>query len=178
MNRDARRLFAALVQFAGCALALNSVFAEPPAASAPEARTPNVAEARAQAQLLHETLHATLQVVHHEYYREDEGLTIPAATMKKVFGELAERRKVGIRWLVVEGQAMNADHVAQDDFERAAVKALAAGEQSHELAAGSVYRHAGPIALTAECLKCHLPNRTSTKPRTAGLIIAIPVDAP
>jgi hypothetical protein len=159
-------------------LALPTTAAPPPEPVAePAAALPTVDEARQQAQLLHETMHATLQVVHHEYYREDEGLTIPAATLKKVFAELGSSRKVGLRWLVVDAQAMNVDHVAQDDFERAAVQALAAGKESHEQAAEGVYRHAGPITLTSDCLKCHLPNRNSTKPRTAGLIITIPVAA-
>jgi hypothetical protein len=29
--------------------------------------------------------------------------------------------------------------------------------------------------LSSECLKCHLPNRTSTKDRAAGLVITMPV---
>jgi hypothetical protein len=40
----------------------------------------------------HETIHDTLQVDHAQYYREDEGLGLPATTLKRVFLELAERR--------------------------------------------------------------------------------------
>lgn len=161
----------------GLVLVVHQAAAAPPEPAASAARLPTVNEARGQAQLLHESIHATLQIVHHEYYREDEGLTIPAATLKKVFEELATSRKVGLRWLVVDAQAMNVDHVARDEFERAAVQALTAGKEFHETTAEGVYRHAAAITLTAECLKCHLPNRTSTKPRTAGLIITIPVAA-
>ncbi len=53
---------------------------------------PDMQEARARARLLQETIHATLQIVHHRYYREDEGLPIPALTMKTVFAELAQHR--------------------------------------------------------------------------------------
>jgi hypothetical protein len=38
-----------------------------------------------------------------------------------------------------------------------------------------MYRRAGPITLTNHCLKCHVPDRKSTKNRTAGLIISVPL---
>jgi hypothetical protein len=144
----------------------------PPAAEEPR---PSAAEARGRARLLHEAIHATLQYVHHEYYREDEGLTIPAATLKSVFRELARSQKVSLRWLVVNARAMNVDHTPRDEFEKRAVQALAAGKDEYELAENGVYRHAAAITLGSECLKCHLPNRTSTEDRAAGLVITIPI---
>jgi hypothetical protein len=85
--------------------------AEPPP---PVARPlPTAGEARERAQILHEAMHATLQIVHHEYYREDEGLTIPAATLQGVFREMATRQGVELRWLAVQGEAMNSDQAAQ-----------------------------------------------------------------
>jgi hypothetical protein len=137
---------------------------------------PTVDEARGRAALLHETIHATLQFVHAQYYREDEGLLLPAATLKSVFRELAERRKVELRWLVVEGRAMNIDHNPRDEFEKQAVKALGSGKDEFELAEDGVYRYAAPITLGSECLKCHLPNRTSNASRAAGLVISMPVE--
>ena len=138
---------------------------------------PTVNEARERARLLHETIHDTLQVVHAQYYREDEGLALPAATLKRVFQELAERRKVEIRWLVVNARAMNVDHNPRDEFEKQAVKALGEGEDEVDIAKAGVYRYAGLITLGSECLKCHLPNRTSNKSRTAGLVISMPVQS-
>jgi len=146
------------------------------AAKAADAPLPTVDEARGRARLLHETIHDTLQVVHAQYYREDEGLAIPAATLKQVFRRLAERRKVEVRWLVVDARAMNVDHNPRDDFEKDAVKSFADGKDEHELAENGIYRHAGRITLTSECLKCHLPNRTSNKSRTAGLVISMPIE--
>jgi hypothetical protein len=134
-----------------------------------------VQEARARARLLHEAFHATLQIVHHQYYREDEGLLLPARTLRTVFGEMARRKSVSLRWLAVEGQAMNVDHEARDEFEREAVKRLAAGKGEHERFSDGVYRYAGAITLSSECLKCHVPNRKSTEDRTAGLLITMPV---
>lgn len=154
--------------------------AVPPATSPTESSSavphlPSADEARQQADVLHEALHAALQVVHHEYYREDEGLSIPAATLKKVFRELEARKRIKLRWLAVDAKAMNADHLPRDAFEREAVAALASGKKSHEVVGAGVYRHAGPITLTSECLKCHLPNRTSNQDRVAGLVVEIPI---
>lgn len=133
-------------------------------------------EARSQAKLLHATIHSTLRVVHDRYYREDEALPIPAAAMGEIFKDIESMEHVKLRWLAVEGQAMNSDHVAQDAFETEAVNALKAGKPFHEEATERIYRRAAPITLSNHCLKCHMPNRRSTDDRTAGLIIAIPLE--
>ncbi|WP_435019879.1 c-type heme family protein [Tundrisphaera sp. TA3] len=170
-----RRLPAGLTA-AGLALTLFGAAAVGPddSAEAP-APPPSVEEARQRARLLHGTIHDTLQIVHARYYREDEGLMIPAASFKQVFQEVEERDGVKLRWLVVDGRAMNIDHNPKDDFEKGAAKALASGRVQHELVADGVYRYAGPITLRAECLKCHAPGRSSNKSRTAGLLISIPI---
>lgn len=138
---------------------------------------PTSAEARGRAELLHDTVEQLLHVVHQRYYREDEGLKLPAAALKEVFRELAERRGVELRWLAVEAEAMNVAHVPRDDFEKAASKAILAGDSAFEQTVGGTYRRVGRIVLTNECLKCHVPNRTSTRDRAAGLVIAMPVRA-
>lgn len=143
--------------------------------SAAAPQLPSVNEARERAKLLHETIHSTLHVVHHHYYREDEELTIPGVALKRVFHELAESRNVRLRWLAVDAQAMNVEHNAKDEFEQQAVKALASGRSDFEAADDGVYRFAGAITLGSECLKCHLPNRKSTADRVAGLVISMPM---
>ena len=145
------------------------------AIATPTVVRPSLEEARRQAEVLHATMHSTLQLVHHRYYREDEGMPIPAAILKEVFDELEKEQHVKLRWLAVEGQAMNSDHKPQGSFENAAVKALQAGKRNFELAENGVYRRVGSITLTNHCLKCHVPDRKSTANRTAGLIIAIPI---
>lgn len=142
----------------------------------PNDRSAATAVARGRAELLHETIHAALHIVHQQYYREDEGLPIPAAALKSVFRELAERQRVELRWLAVDAEAMNVEHLPRDEFEKQAVRALASGRTAFEAAEQGVYRRVQAIALTSECLKCHVPNRTSTKPRTAGLVIAMPLE--
>lgn len=138
-------------------------------------KLPSVEEARGRARLLHEAVHATLQVVHLEYYREDESLELPAATLKLVFRELAERHKVELRWLAVNAEAMNVEHKPRDAFEAKAVEVLASGKDEYEAIAEGSYRLASTITLSSDCLKCHLPNRRSNKARAAGLVIAMPV---
>lgn len=144
-------------------------------AALPSATVPTRDQAQRQAELLHTAMHATLQVVHHRYYREDEGLQLPAATLREVFAELEQEEGVKLRWLAVEGEVMNTDHTAQDDFEKEAVKALKAGQPAYEQFENGTYRRAGPITLSNHCLKCHVPDRKNTKNRTAGLIISMPV---
>jgi hypothetical protein len=134
-----------------------------------------VDQARQQAAALHTVLHATLQQTHDRYYREDEGLPIPAAVMQDVFVELQRQHNIRARWLVVEGQAMNTDHLPQSDFELAAVKTLKAGKLNHEQVVDGIYRRAAGITLSNHCLKCHVPDRRNTKDRIAGLVISIPI---
>ncbi|MCA9053891.1 MAG: DUF3365 domain-containing protein [Planctomycetaceae bacterium] len=140
-----------------------------------EATRVSVVEARRQAEVLHAAVHSTLQLVHHTYFREDEGLPLPAGVMREMFSELEAEEHVRLRWLAVEGQAMNTDHLPQTDFEQRAFESLKAGEKSYEAVADGVYRRAGRITLANQCLKCHVPDRKTTENRTAGLIIAIPV---
>jgi hypothetical protein len=141
----------------------------------PVPRKVTVAEARRQAEQLHAAMHATLQLVHQRYYREDAGLPIPAAVVEEIFTSIEPDQPARLRWLVVEGQAMNTDHIAATPFEQEAVTALKGGADAFERVEGGIYRRAGPITLTNHCLKCHVPDRKSTEDRTAGLIVAIPV---
>ncbi len=177
------RFFALL--FTGIVIAgnLNSVVpadesspAKPRVVTSAEIPRPSTAQARRQAEILHTCMHTTLQVVHNRYYREDEGLPIPASIMGDVFKEIEEKDHIKLRWLAVEGQAMNTDHQPQDAFETEAVKSLKSGKAFHEQAQNGLYRRAAPITLSSHCLKCHMPDRKSTKDRIAGLIIAIPVE--
>lgn len=133
-----------------------------------------VEEARGQAKLLHESLHVTLQIMHSRYYREDEGMPLPALTLETVFDELATTRNLEFHWMAVNAKPMSVDHKPRDQFERDAVEALGSGKETFEVVEPDAYRLAGAITLSSQCLKCHLPNRTDTKPRTAALVITVP----
>ncbi len=102
-------------------------------------------QARRQAEILHDTLHSTLQVVHHRYYREDEGLLLPAAALREIFADVEKRQKIELHWLAVEGEVMNTDHRARDEFEQAAVTALKADRPFHEEVTEKAYRGPGRL---------------------------------
>jgi len=108
---------------------------------------PTVAEARRQAKILHTAMHSTLQIVHHRYYQEDQSMPLPAATLKDVFAELEEEEGINLRWLAVDGKAMNVTHEPQNTFEIQAVKALKSGIDGFELIDDGVYRRVGTIQL-------------------------------
>lgn len=132
-------------------------------------------QAKVQAELLHETMHATLQTMHRQYFKEDEGTPIPSRVLEGVFDRVERSHNFSFRWLVVDAAAMNIDHEPENEFEKRAVKVLRKGEEAFEQVEEGVYKRAGSILLASQCLKCHLPNRRSTGSRYAGLIISIPV---
>ncbi len=156
--------------------------AEPPGVVPTKAASaiarPTQPEARRQAEILHDAMHATLQIVHHRFYREDEGLPLPAATLTEIFDEIKKEQHISLRWLAVEGVAMNPAHKPQDSFENEAVKALKSGQRAYEQIDPGLYRRASSITLTNHCLKCHVPDRKSTNNRIAGLIVTIPIAGP
>jgi len=137
-----------------------------------------VIEARGRARILHETIHGALQVVHRDFFLEDESVMIPSKSLEDVFLELARSHKITLKWLVVDGSVMNVDHKPANAFERNAVTALADGKKDFEATEGKIYRYAGAIRLSSRCLKCHVPNRTDTEDRTAGLVISMPLKNP
>lgn len=152
-------------------LLASAALADPPHVSAPTTQ----AEAKARAMLLHETIHGTLQLVHRDFFIEDESRVIPSASMEDVFEALKESYDVRLKWLVVETDVVNVDHQAEGEFEKAAVKALAQRKPYFDAVEKDTYRFAGPIRLASQCLKCHVRNRKDTEDRTAGLVITMPL---
>ncbi|UUO07811.1 DUF3365 domain-containing protein [Blastopirellula sp. J2-11] len=133
-------------------------------------------EARARARLLHETIHGALQVVHRDFFDEDESHAIPSRSLEDVFAELARSHHVTIRWISVNTDAMNIDNEPTSPFEKIAAKQLAKGQPEHEAVEQNQYHFAGAIRLSSRCLKCHVPHRTNTNDRKAGLVISMPVE--
>lgn len=142
--------------------------------SIPPATT--ITEADARARLLHETIHGAIQIVHRDFFDEDNPGAIPSASLEDVFASLAESYQVELKWLIVETDVLNVDHQPKDDFEREAVKALRKGETHYAEVQQDRYRFAGPIRLASQCLKCHVKQRLTTEDRTAGLSISMPLD--
>lgn len=135
-------------------------------------------EARGRARWLHETIHGSLQVMHRDFFGTGEDdISLPSQSLEDVFRQLAESWKVEIRWLGVNA-TKDQEHEPQDDFEKAAAKALAAGETEYDAVERGKFRFVGTIRMQNECLKCHVPLRTSLEDRVAGLAISIPLRPP
>ncbi|MBD3673910.1 MAG: DUF3365 domain-containing protein [Planctomycetaceae bacterium] len=144
--------------------------------SATVTNTPiSVEKARVRARILHETFHGTLQVMHRDFFREDEGRKIPSRSLEDVFSELKRSHEISLRWIAVDLEAMNIDNKPQSDFEKEAVRVLKSGKPEYESVIGNEFHFAGKIRLSATCLSCHASRRSSNDDRAAGLIISFPL---
>lgn len=149
--------------------------ADPADASAADLRPTTLNEARGRARLLHEVLRGSLQVMHRDFFDEENPPAIPSASLEDVFAELQRSHQVRVKWLTVETDVLNVDHKPQDAFETAAARALREGKTVYESSENGEYRFAGRIHLASQCLKCHVKSRTSTEPRSAGVVISMPL---
>jgi hypothetical protein len=136
----------------------------------------SVAVARERAKTLHDVYAATLETMHHHYFRGDRA-TVPAKAMEDVFGELRRQTKVEARWISVSLQPMSINHEPKSEFEKQAAKEIAAGKGEVDVVEGGYYRRAGAIPLAGGCVSCHgrLFKGAEDKQRFAGLVISIPV---
>lgn len=136
---------------------------------------PSLSEARARARLLHETIRGALQVMHRDFFDDENPAAIPSSSLDDVFVELSRKFRVQAKWLIVETDLLNVDHKPQNEFEERAAEALAEGQPEFEVNDAGTYRYAGPIRLASQCLKCHVKNRSDTETRTAGLVISMEI---
>ena len=167
-----------------CALTLNSIAQNHRAVETDNGPTDIAAnsipatekEAWGRARWMHELVHGTLQVMHRDFFGDgdDEALSLPSQSLEDVFKELARSWSVEIRWLGVNA-TKDIDHEPQNDFEKAAAKALEAGKTEYFEKGESRYRYVGAIRLQNQCLKCHVPDRKSLEDRVAGLVISMPI---
>lgn len=135
-------------------------------------------EARVRARILHETVHGALQVIHRDFFEEEESRVIPSHSLEDVFKELSRSQGIKVRWLAVNARAMNVDNEPRTEFEKQAVKVLSAGKSEFEQITDKEYQFTGSIRLASQCLKCHLPMRKSNEARVAGLVISMPLKVP
>lgn len=131
-----------------------------------------IEEARGRARWLHESTHGTLQVIHRDFF--DDMSFIPSASLESVFKEMARTWSVEMRWIGVNA-TKDVDNEPRDRFERRAAEALAEGKKEYEAVLENQFRFVGAVRLQNECLKCHVPDRTSLEDRVAGLAINIPL---
>ena len=141
-----------------------------------EPKPVSLAEARRQAELLHEVYSSTLQIMHRRYFRPDSKTTIPSKALDDVFYRVSLRSKVKARWIAVNARAMSIDHTPKADFEKKAARRFIAGDSSYETVENGIYRRAGPITLFGSCINCHAPAPMNQDVRRfAGLVISMPV---
>jgi hypothetical protein len=146
------------------------------AAATADAEANQVAEARLRSQLLHETIHGALQVMHRDLFRDGDGrLPIPSQSLEDVFAELERTWQVRVKWLAVNAKVMNAKNRPKTEFDKLAAAAIAGGSEMFEASADGVYQYAGKITLGNQCLKCHVPQRTSLEDRMAAVVISMPL---
>jgi len=131
-------------------------------------------EARGRARWLHEGFHGALQVMHRDFFDDDEAGTLPSQALDDVFAEMARSWSVEIRWMGVNA-TKGIDHHPKDRFEEKAAAALLSGEKEYEQIEEGRYRYVGMIRLQNECLKCHVRDRTTLEDRVAGLAISFPL---
>lgn len=161
-----------MIDFASTVVADDSS-ALPPAAGFQPASASD--EARMRAKMLHELVRGSLQVMHRDFFDEDNARAIPSASLEDVFREMHRSYSVKMKWLTVDADVVNVDHQAETQFEKNAVEALAAGKPFAEEVTAEHYHFAGPIRLGSQCLKCHLKRRTSNHDRTSALVITLPL---
>lgn len=135
-----------------------------------------VAQARERAKLLHEVYSATLDAMHHHYFRPNHPV-LPARAMEEVFADVARRSQVKARWLAVNSKAMSIDHEPKGEFDRKAVAALSNGDASYEQIENGELVRVSAIPLTGGCISCHvgLFPRPTKAPRVAGLVVSVPL---
>ena len=131
------------------------------------------AAARERSELMHHIYAATLDAMHHHYFRANKSV-LPARAMEDVFADVARQTQSTARWMAVNTKAMSVDHEPNTDFERKAAAEIAAGKTEFETVEAGYYRRATMIPLTAGCVGCHMGMATDPgkTPRYAALIIS------
>ncbi len=155
---------------------LSQTLEERPVPPAPPAATlPSEAEAKVRAQLLHAAFRGSLEIMHRDFFRKGDSKAIPSESLTDVFKAMGGEWGVTIRWLAPEATIMNVDNKAKDAFEVGALKSITGGEKEVSTVENGSFRYAGAIVLQNQCLKCHVPDRTSLEDRFAALEICMPV---
>src|SRR5262245_12530964 len=137
----------------------------------------SVIEARERAKLMHNIYAATLDSMHHHFFRRDRAV-LPARALEDVFAEMEKQSDIKTGWISVNTKAMSIHHEPKNDFEKQAAKAIAAGKGEFELVENGVYHRAAAIPLGAGCVSCHTGffSKTPQTQRFAGLVISVPIN--
>lgn len=136
----------------------------------------SVVVARDRAKTMQSIYAATLDMLHHRYFRSDKAV-LPARAMEDVFAEIKLQSKVETQWISVNMPAMSVHHEPKTAFEKRAAREIAAGKPDFEMVEEGYYRRAIAIPLTSGCISCHggMFKEPSKTPKFAGLVISVPV---
>jgi hypothetical protein len=147
-----------------------------PGAKADDDRRVPVAVARDRAKLMHDIYSATLDSMHHHFFRRERAV-LPARAMEDVFDAIDSKSGIKSRWIAVNTPAMSIHHEPETDFEKKAAAEIASGKADFERVEKGYYFRAGAIPLAAGCVGCHTKfgSNNDKTPRFAGLVISIPV---
>lgn len=150
---------------------------EPPEKKSKQAVTLGVAKDRAR--LLHDVYAATLEVIHHRYFRHERTM-VPARALEDVFVEMNQSMGIEARWIAVNLKPMSLNHEPATPFEKLAAKEIAAGKTEVDSVEEGFYRRAGVIPIGTGCVGCHegFFKPPSKGPKFAALVIGIPVVQP
>lgn len=133
--------------------------------------------ARERAATLHLAYSATLDTIHHYYFRKDQSV-LPARAMEEIFKSVNRQSKAKANWISVNTKPMSVDHEPTSDFEKKAAAAIAAGKDQYESVEDGYLRSASSIPLHGGCISCHVGSSFGPPPkgpRYAGLVISVPI---
>jgi len=136
----------------------------------------SVAQARERAKLMHTVYTATLDVIHHHYFRPERAV-LPARAMEDVFDTVAKETDAKASWIAVNTKAMSVHHEPKTDFEKKAAEEIGNGKADYERIEAGTYYRATAIPFADSCISCHTGffSKTPKSQRYAGLIISMPV---
>jgi hypothetical protein len=131
----------------------------PSLAQGKKADDPAVARARKQVQMLDDLYKTAIVLITENYVKEDSDLAAGAA-FQALFKAMKDKGYHEVRLLDATGEPYNEKNMPQDDFEKAAIKALKGGAATHEAVVennGQRYlRVATPIPVVMKkCTMCH-----------------------
>lgn len=133
--------------------------------------------ARERTATLHLAYSATLDTIHHYYFRKDQSV-LPARAMEEIFKSVNRQSKAKANWISVNTKPMSVDHEPTSDFEKKAAAAIAAGKDKYESVEDGYLRSATSIPLHGGCISCHVGSSFGPPPkgpRYAGLVISVPI---
>lgn len=146
------------------------------AVAAPKIKRVALPVAKDRAKLMHSIYSATLDTMHHHYFRREHSV-LPARALEDVFKEIDRETQIQSRWIAVNTPAMSINHEPASAFEKKAAAEIAAGKTEFDIVENGYYRRAGAIPLGSSCVGCHTKFGAGADktPRFAALVISIPV---